>query len=286
VSTLAVGVLAAVPNVPLPHAPPPLTTAVDAAETLGAVDATDAVAAARVWPAPEPDDLVAVRAAVRWDVPVSTGSDDPAHAATAPPLPEPEPEPEPTPEPDPTPEPEPEPEPTAEPEPRPESAPAAAPKPARAPEPAPKPAPRPDPEPEPEPRPDPPASGVSAQPGMAATTADLIGGTRANAGVRALQRDGRADAVAQAWAEVMASDGQLRHNPNYAQQLRSAMGSGAVAENVGMVAPADVQRLHRIFLDSSGHRANIVGDFTHLGVGAATDSSGRLWVVHTFIRLG
>jgi uncharacterized protein YkwD len=129
-----------------------------------------------------------------------------------------------------------------------------------------------------------PAQGVTPRPDLASSLAAAIASTRADAGLSALQRDGRADAVAQAWAEVLAADGQLRHNPDYARQLHAAIGPGAVAENVGMVAPADVSRLHGLFMGSPGHAANIRGDYRSLGVGAAVDYSGRLWAVHVFHR--
>jgi uncharacterized protein YkwD len=35
---------------------------------------------------------------------------------------------------------------------------------------------------------------------------------------------------------------------------------------------------------SSGHNANMLGDFTHIGVGVWVDSSGTLWTTHVFTK--
>ena len=129
-----------------------------------------------------------------------------------------------------------------------------------------------------------PAPAVSAQASAADTTFALIQETRSSAGVAALQRHSGADSVAQSWAERMAADGSLRHNPDFASQLWNAVGSGAVAENVGQIRPADPAEMHQLFLNSPNHRANIVGAFTYVGVGAAQDADGALWVVHNFVE--
>jgi uncharacterized protein YkwD len=135
-----------------------------------------------------------------------------------------------------------------------------------------------------EPPPPPPPPAVTASPGAADRTFSLIQDSRASAGLAALQRHAGADGVAQAWAEQMATDGVLSHNPDFASQLWSAVGSGAVAENVGSIRPADPAALHQQFMGSASHKANILGSFTYVGIGAAEDADGRLWVVHTFVE--
>lgn len=124
----------------------------------------------------------------------------------------------------------------------------------------------------------------SASPGAADTLLSLIQDARASAGLGSLQRHAGADSVAQAWAEQMAANGTLAHNPNFATQLWSAVGEGAVAENVGHIRPADPGAMHQRFMGSAGHRANLLGDFTYVGVGAAEDAEGALWVVQTFVQ--
>ena len=107
-----------------------------------------------------------------------------------------------------------------------------------------------------------PAPAISAQASAADTAFSLIQDTRASAGVAALQHHSGADSVAQSWAERMATDVSLRHNPDFASQLWTAVGSGAVVENVGQIRPADAAAMHQRFLNSPNHRANIVGAFT------------------------
>jgi uncharacterized protein YkwD len=129
-----------------------------------------------------------------------------------------------------------------------------------------------------------PAPKVTAQPGAADTTFSLIQDTRSQAGVAPLQRHAGADSVAQAWAEKMAADGSLQHNPDFASQLWNAVGSGTVAENIGQISPADPAAMHQRFLASPNHHANIIGSFTYVGIGAAKDADGMLWVVHNFVE--
>jgi uncharacterized protein YkwD len=135
-----------------------------------------------------------------------------------------------------------------------------------------------------EPPPPPPPPAVTSSPGAADRIFSLIQDSRASAGLAALQRHAGADGVAQAWAEQMATDGVLSHNPDFASQLWSAVGSGAVAENVGSIRPADPAALHQQFMGSASHKANMLGSYTYAGIGAAEDANGTLWVVQTFVE--
>ena len=83
---------------------------------------------------------------------------------------------------------------------------------------------------------------------------------------------------AQRWAQRLASRGGLEHS-----NLASGVPSNwrALAENVGY--SGDLAGVHRAFLRSSGHRANILGRFSHVGTGVA--QRGRsVYVVHVFMR--
>ncbi len=83
--------------------------------------------------------------------------------------------------------------------------------------------------------------------------------------------------VARSWAQTMASSGSLRHNPNLAGQVS---GWRFVGENVGV--GYDVGGLHRAFMASPAHRANVLdSDFTQVGIGVAY-GGGRLWVAEVF----
>lgn len=82
-------------------------------------------------------------------------------------------------------------------------------------------------------------------------------------------------------AEMIAAD-DLYHSSS--AELKAAAGSGwsAIAENVGRGGTVD--SLHKAFMDSSGHRANILGDFNYVGIGTDTASDGRLYVTVVFMK--
>jgi hypothetical protein len=103
---------------------------------------------------------------------------------------------------------------------------------------------------------------------------------RASEGLPALKRNTAMDAVAQAWAKKMAAAGTLSHNPNYSTQIPS--GWSRASENVayGYVSNTVVGG----WLNSSGHRANIMGDVTDVGIGYFVDAEGVAWSVQNFAK--
>jgi uncharacterized protein YkwD len=103
-----------------------------------------------------------------------------------------------------------------------------------------------------------------------------VNAVRAGAGKGALAYDGGLTAYAQAWASYMAGANSLVHS-----DLGNVPGAWTLAgENVG-VGPS-VASIHNALVASPGHYANIVGDYSHLGVGVAVDSQGRIWVAQVF----
>ncbi len=54
----------------------------------------------------------------------------------------------------------------------------------------------------------------------------------------------------------------------------------AAGENVGM--GGSVSSLFDALKASPGHRANMLGGYTHFGVGVWVDGSGNLWTTHIF----
>jgi hypothetical protein len=78
----------------------------------------------------------------------------------------------------------------------------------------------------------------------------------------------------------MMAAGRIYHTGNLAGV---ASGWEALAENVG--AGPSVDSLHSAFMNSAGHRANILGDYNYVGVGAASDGD-LLWVTVIFMRKG
>ncbi|MGJ7439572.1 CAP domain-containing protein [Aquipuribacter sp. MA13-6] len=104
----------------------------------------------------------------------------------------------------------------------------------------------------------------------------LVAAERSASGLPALRTSGDLGAVAQRWAGQLASSGSLAHNPDLGQEVD---GWSAVAENVG--TGTDVGTVHGALMDSPGHRANILGGHTQVGVGVATGHDA-VWVVQVF----
>ena len=103
---------------------------------------------------------------------------------------------------------------------------------------------------------------------------DLINADRRSAGLQSVTPVADVRDVALAWSNQMASDRRMYHNPNYSRQYGSWL---RAAENVGWTTvsnmsdpskvSAAVQRLHKAFMDSPGHRANIMHpSHDHIGL--------------------
>lgn len=106
----------------------------------------------------------------------------------------------------------------------------------------------------------------------------MINSERAAAGLPGLSSSGSLASVAASWSQQMASSGNLAHNPSLTSQVS---GWRYIGENVGY--GPDAGTIHRALMNSSAHRANILdSDYTQVGVGVATDGSGRMWVTQVF----
>ena len=84
-------------------------------------------------------------------------------------------------------------------------------------------------------------------------------------------------------ASVMIDADAIFHSTS--AELQAAAGSGweKLGENVGR--GGSVSSLHTAFMNSSGHRANILGDYNKVGIGTGT-SDGVLYVTVVFMKKG
>jgi len=114
------------------------------------------------------------------------------------------------------------------------------------------------------------------------TLHSLVNQARAANGLGALARNGAMDAVALNWANALAAAGALSHNPNYSAQIPG--GWSSAAENVAQGHPSG-SSMHDGWMGSSGHRSNILGDFTDVGM-AFVAAGGTTWGVQVFARYG
>lgn len=102
----------------------------------------------------------------------------------------------------------------------------------------------------------------------------LINADRQDAGLQRLAPVSDVRDVALAWSRTMASQRRMYHNPSYSSQYCCWL---RAAENVGWTTVSDVTdpgkvaaavaRLHTAFMESPGHRANLMQpDHDHLGL--------------------
>ena len=96
---------------------------------------------------------------------------------------------------------------------------------------------------------------------------------RSEQGLRGLVRDTRLDKVAADWAKQQFLNGAMSHNPNYSKQIPS--GWQRAGENVGkgysytQIVPA--------WKASASHYANLVHDYTSVGIGFYEQDGKRYW---------
>jgi hypothetical protein len=86
--------------------------------------------------------------------------------------------------------------------------------------------------------------------------------------------------VAQAWAKQMADTKTMSHNPNHSKQIPS--GWSAAGENVA--AGYKYIAVTNAWMNSPGHKANILADYTDIGIGYFIDERGTAWSVQNFAR--
>lgn len=111
-----------------------------------------------------------------------------------------------------------------------------------------------------------------------------INSSRSSAGLGSLTMDGGLQSHARSHtAEMIAAD-EIYHSSS--GELQAAAGSGweKLGENVGR--GGSVSSLHEAFMDSPGHRANILGDYNYVGIGTGTSDNGVLYVTVVFMKKG
>lgn len=108
--------------------------------------------------------------------------------------------------------------------------------------------------------------------------ASRINSFRGSNGLAPLSGSGSLDSYARSWAKQLAERGTLAHS-----DISSLLGEWtSVGENVGV--GGSVSAIFDALASSPGHRENMLGDFTHVGIGVYQDSDGTLWTAHVFAR--
>ena len=125
---------------------------------------------------------------------------------------------------------------------------------------------------------------VGADSGTEQGFLSAINSTRSANGLAALTMDGGLQAHARKHTADMIAAGEIYHSTS--AELQAAAGSGwsRLGENVGRGGTVD--SLHQAFMDSPGHRANILGDYNYVGIGTDTSGDGILYVTVVFMKKG
>lgn len=106
----------------------------------------------------------------------------------------------------------------------------------------------------------------------------LVNQARWDNGQLGLVRDPTLDAIAANWAEQMAAANTLSHNPDLSMEVPPNW--TALGENVAQGQP-DAASVHQAWMDSPGHRANVLGNYTDIGI-AFLSAGGTTWAVEVF----
>ena len=144
--------------------------------------------------------------------------------------------------------------------------------------PAPAPAyqPAPPPPPAPAPAPAPPAIVIGS------TQQAMINADRAGAGLGPLTWSGCLANIAAQNAQRMASQGAISHAGGAQADLGCGLGSTA-GENVGYWSGGiNDGQLNTMFMNSAGHRANIMGNYHHVGTAWAVAPNGYAYIAVEF----
>ena len=110
----------------------------------------------------------------------------------------------------------------------------------------------------------------------------LVNQARADNGLAPLTPYAPIRDVARGQSIRMGEQNRLYHNPNLQADIQAAAPDWQRAgENVGQ--GWDVQGLHDAFMNSPGHRANVLGDYNYVGIGVV-HAGGYTWVTEVFLR--
>ena len=120
--------------------------------------------------------------------------------------------------------------------------------------------------------------------GVTGDMVQAVNQDRAAAGLGGLAWDEQLHGLAQQHAAEIAGSGSLWHSNLGAWLTMPWMGAWrSLGENL-LVAPAGTNAwsAEDMWMGSGPHRANILGGFNRIGVGAVTDGAGRVWMVALF----
>jgi len=128
------------------------------------------------------------------------------------------------------------------------------------------------------------AAETSQDPQSEVVLFNMLNQARAGQGLAPLQRDPALDAIAREWTASMSPTGKLTHRSDIVEQVVTRVTTDwqRVGENIGWGPSAEW--LHSGFWNSAPHRANMLGDYNRVGIGALRESDGYVWVTVNFLN--
>ncbi len=112
---------------------------------------------------------------------------------------------------------------------------------------------------------------------------DLTNAARAQSGLGPLAWSEGLANIARVWSGSMASSQALAHNPTLVGEVGAWITPNwqRLGENVGF--GGSIGNLQAAFMNSPGHRANVLGNFNQVGIGVVRDGNGTIWVTLDFM---
>jgi uncharacterized protein YkwD len=117
----------------------------------------------------------------------------------------------------------------------------------------------------------------------------LVNKARTARDLRRLRVTPCAEDFARRWTKVMARKRELFHNPELSNlsKDRHCDRASYVAENIGYAWGPDAEEVFEAYMDSPGHKANILSpDARFIGIGAIALSDGQVWNTMDFTNGG
>ena len=116
---------------------------------------------------------------------------------------------------------------------------------------------------------------------------NLLNEDRANNGLGALTLDPELCAIARIKSADMRDNRYFAHeSPTYGRvgEMLKRFGYAYSAAGENIAHHANVDKAQAAFMSSSGHRANILGSWTKVGIGIVTDDNGYIYATQIFVK--
>jgi uncharacterized protein YkwD len=115
---------------------------------------------------------------------------------------------------------------------------------------------------------------------------DLINTYRVSVGLKALIKTNYISYKAEEQNKYMIANNVVSHTGFDAryQDIKRVLGASGMGENVAF-GFTSAQAVVNGWLASPGHKANIVGNFTHFGISVRPDSAGKKYYTNIFAKI-